>query len=229
MDNYYNEVVDIAIKHAGREVLRDNANSAAVTEDVRFSADFDKRMKRMLSGYMRKKKALKIFKVSSKVAVILCLFVILSTAVIFSTEALRIEAMNLFVDHGDGYADLQFFKVDENNFPVGMVMPGYIPDRFKLEQAYKSESLYVSEYKDASGKVIKIQQGVYLKSLTVDDDGLGSYQTKIMDKAAYVAINKDINSIYFNSNAYGFSIYGDIDSSELIKIAESILEKDKNN
>jgi hypothetical protein len=226
LDNYNDEVFDITIKHAGREVLRDIYKEAEALNKTHLSEDLDRRIKRLIKGSARKKRVSRILKVSTRVAAVLVLFIIISTAVFFSSEAMRVKVMNLFTEKAEGHVDLQFFEI-EDGLPKGMIVPEYIPKGFTLKKAYKNSSWFISEYQNSSNNVIRVQQGSYLTSVTVDDDGLGSYETDIMGKKAYVAVNKAVNSIYFNSNSYGFVIYTDMDPSELIKIAESILRTEQ--
>lgn len=225
--SYYDDVFDSAIKHAGRELLLDMAGVALPSEEPRYSERFEKSMKCIVDGEIRKRRVSKIIKVTTRVAAALLILLFVSTAVVFSSEALRSEVFNMFSKIGEGSVDIGP-EVDSGSIPVGMIVPGYIPEGFRLANAKEiGISRFKSEYKDLSGNIISIKQLIADNlDLGIDNDGR-AYETEISGVKVIAADNDDNNIVAFIYREYAYTIRTlyDVELSELLKMAQSIIER----
>jgi hypothetical protein len=219
--NYYDDVIDLAIKHAGHDILREEKGASG---EARFSDGFEKRMKSIIDAEKRKQGASQAMKAAVKIAVALLIVVVISTAVIFSSEALRSRVMNLFYNIGSKSADVEFYEVDGNDIPEGMVIPGYMPQGYKLAEATKLGLIYKSIYENSGGDTISILQKSAGSNLTVNSEDAETYEVEIKNINAFVSEIEGINYIFFSYDSYDYTLFGKIEVSELKGIAESIIE-----
>lgn len=222
---YYDDVFDTAIKHAGREILLDMAGAAALSEEPRYSESFEKSMKRIIDGDIRKRRTSKVLKVATRAAAVLLIMLFVSTAVVFSSEALRSEVFNMFAKIGEDSVDIGS-EVGIESIPEGMIVPGYIPEGYRLTEAKNvGQFSYRSEYKDSSGNIITVwQMKADNLDLGIDNDG-NAYETEISGVRAIAADNDDNNIVAFIYKEYTYTIetFNGAELSELIKIAQSII------
>jgi hypothetical protein len=220
---YYDDLVGVAIKHAGHDILKE-ASMTMHAGEARFSEDFEKRMQKIIGAENRKESKSKALRTAARIAAALLVLVVISTAVIFSSEALRTEVMNMFSSIGRDSADVEFYEVDENDIPAGLIVPRYLPSGYKLVEAEKSGDAFNSMYEDTSGNMLRIVQQSKSTSAVVDSDGIGAYETIIKGEKAFVSENEEGNLIIFNYQSYVFTVLGKTNISELKKVAESIME-----
>ncbi len=224
---YYDDVLDIAIKYAGRELLRDTALESPSCGETRFSEGFEKKMERIISGEIRKRRTSKIIKIASRAAAALLILAIVSTVVVFSSEALRSQVFNMFSEIGGDSVDIQGYVVSPEGIPEGMIMPGYIPEGFTLTMAEKYGYMaYKSKYEDGHGSTISILQTAADSSVTIDNDG-NAYETDISGVKAIACENDGNNIIAFIYKEYAYVLMGDdeVELSELKKTAQSIIDR----
>lgn len=227
MGRYYSEdVLDVAIKHAGRELLLEAAGSVS-NEEARFSAGFEKRMQSVINGEIRKRRTSKALKILSRVAAAMLIVIVVSTAVVFSSEALRAEVFNMFANIGKGSVDIGA-QLGSNSVPEGMAVPGYLPEGFRLTEAEKvGLYTFVSGYKDLSGNMITIKQyKADNLDLGIDNDGK-AYETDISGVKVIAADNIDniIAAFVYKEYAYTIGTFSEVELSELLKIAQSIINQ----
>jgi hypothetical protein len=223
--SYYDDILDLAIKYAGHDILKEETTPQTAGGE-RFSDGFEKRMKKIIGAEKRRQSRPKVIRFVTRTAAVIVILLIISTAVIYSSEALRVKFMNMFQSAGsNGSTNVEFFEVDKNNIPVGMVMPKYITDGFKLrEDPVKNGRIFTCEFINPDGKTIRIFQSPGGGSATVDSDGIAAYETEIKGRPAFVSYDEKKSIILFNYETYDFALIGQIDISELTKIAESMID-----
>ncbi len=220
---YYDDLVDVAIKHAGHDILKE-ASGILDAGEARFSESFEKTMQKLIGAENRKISKSKALRGAAKIVAALLVLVVISTAVIFSSEALRTKVMNMFSSIGSDSADVEFYEVDGNDIPAGMIVPGYLPDGYKLAGAEKSGNVFNSRYEDTGGNILRIVQQSQCASAVVDSDGYDAYETEIKGEKAFVSENDEGNLIIFNYGSYVFAVSGTMDVCELKKVAGSIIK-----
>jgi hypothetical protein len=222
--DYYDDVLNVAIKYAGHDLLKESG-AAGNSGDAHFSREFEKTMKSLIGAERRKRGASKALKAAARVAAALLILAVVSTAVIFSSEALRTKVLNMFYSVGSDNASVESVEVDENNIPVDMVVPGYMPSGYDMSpKIVKTGGIYTSKYVNSDNNTITLVQKDSSINATVDSDGVTAYATNIKGVEAFVSENVEKNIVLFNYGTKGFLISGKIDVSELVKIAESIIE-----
>jgi hypothetical protein len=193
--------------------------------EARFSERFEKSMVRIIGAEARRHRASKAIKIATRIAAVLLILLFVSTAVIFSSEALRTKVYNMFANIGEDSVDIGSYEVPPGGIPEGMIMPRYIPEGFNLKEAKKIVDMkFTSNYYDSYGNRISVKQRKAGASIVIDNDG-NAYETEISGVKAIAAENDDNIIIAFVYKEYAFVLtgYGEIELSELIRMAESIL------
>lgn len=100
--------------------------------------------------------------------------------------------------------------------------PAYLPDGFVKTEERSNYFSYFCEYRDDENRIIKYVQSVDQKG-NIEINSEVDMMSKVYINDIEAICNKTDNniSIYFKDE-YVYSIYGNIDENELIKIAESI-------
>jgi len=221
--SYYNEVLDLAIKHAGHEILADMVgNETSELSDIKTSGVFDRSISRIISKEKRKQRNSKALRIAAKIAAGFLIVIIISTAVIFSSEALRTEVLNMFINIGEKSADIEFSDIGD--VPEAVVLPYYLPAGFTLKESKKEGRYYYTTYENPEGIWIKLNQYPAGTSTKVNSEGIASYVTEIKGCKVYVNEHEVWNTIVFNNDEYVFELKADISISEMLKIVESMLK-----
>ena len=222
---YRNEIFNIAIKHAGHDILEEISEETPVSDGLSFSDKFERKMEEIVRKEARRRRVLSALKITAKVAAVILVVLIVSTGVVFSSEALRLKVMNLFYESDEISTEIDFSGIEPGDIPEGMVLPGYMPEGYVLTEVEKTESgLYTSIYTNSSDNIIKIEQGNFVAHFSADNENEDAYQAEFMGTEIYVVEHDEMNMVFFNGNYYSFSIWGNIEISELLAIAESVLK-----
>jgi|AGTN01.2.fsa_nt_gi hypothetical protein len=221
MKQYSEEMFEVMIRHAGREVLAEIGCGCDCS--VAVSDEFNKKMHAMIGRQAGRRRARKALKVLCRVAAIVAVFIAVSTAVIFSSDALRAEVMNMIITiRGDG-VNINYYSGNEE-LPEGIVLPKYTPEGFEMIETTELNGHYVSRYENGAGDIITIDQLSGGGSSDTTDPEY-TYQTKIAGRSAVVLDCPSEKKIIFYDNSYLFTISGNTtDISELLMMAESMLE-----
>jgi len=214
------EMIEVAVKHLGHEFLTEAAGSAE--EGCAVSDSFDKRMRALIGRKAARVAGRRAFRNLSRVAAILFVVVVIFTVAVLSSEALRARVINLLVEVGGGRAQIGFTDSNTEQLPEGIVLPGYLPDGYELVKADTDGTVIVSQYKNEAGDEITIRQGsldVQVGVMQTD-----AVQTQIAGRTVYALDQNGKKIVIFNNDWYSFVIRGDMDVSELLIIAESMLK-----
>ena len=219
-------MIDLAIAHAGHDLLEEAGRDAA-EEQVAASDAFNKRMDRIIEKDIRQRRRAKARKIAVKAAVVLLIFIVVSTAVIMSVDALRVQIYNLFITTDDDSTEISMGDMNDEYVPIevsdGMMVPSYIPDGFRLVEVSAGVSLK-SIYENNAHQRIKITQMPIDMDASLDTEDNTYYETNIAGKNVFVVEQKDdADMLVFNNDVFAFIIYGDASISELMKIAESLI------
>ena len=126
----------------------------SLAEQYRFSADFQKRMKRLLAG-KKPGRLLPIPKALKRVAVILLAFVSVSAVVLGTAPGVRAAVKGILMQWFDDHASFQF-QTEEKSTPDQWEWT-YIPDGFTLADHSEDQVMCYREYTNADGQHIILE------------------------------------------------------------------------
>ncbi len=220
MKNYNDEMFEVMIKHAGHEVLAEAAGGFDKSASV--SDEFSRKIHATIGRQAAGRSAQKVLKVFLRVAAVIAVLIVISAAVIFSSEALRTKAMNLFSAINGDKMSIHFYSADKE-LPEGIVLPGYLPKGFDLIEAKGNEGCITSLYENGSGGSVSISQLPLSGGMDIGVDQEHSYEVEIAGRKAIVVEADGCADVFFCNDEYSFEIFGNIEVSQLLIVAESML------
>jgi hypothetical protein len=214
-------MIEVVIKHIGHEVLSEAATEAEEGTDT-VSEQFDKRMRALIRRKTALRAGARTMQVLYRVAAILLVVIVIFAVAVVSSEALRVKVINLLYGIQGGNAQISFTGADPDNLPEGIVIPDYLPKGYELAEASQDGLLITSRYENEAGDAIEIQQDTL--KVQIGAMQIVVTETEIAGRTAYIIDTPDEKAIIFDNDWNSFFISGDIDVSELLIMAESILE-----
>ena len=197
--------------------------------------EFDTRMKKIIAKYERKESRnrirKKIAKIAPKAAIFLLVLIGSFTIVVASVQALRVKALNIILNIQNQYTSIQ--TEDENNSRLNQVgkqipqdwngyVPTYVPPGFIIDKTKASNLMNVIYYKNEQDQTIEFTQ--YLSSntdLRIDTEDAAVQNININNDDALLSEKQGIISIAWKEG-YLFSLIGEADKADMLKMAESI-------
>lgn len=176
--------------------------------DCDFSKTFDKEMQK-LADKMRNDKYHK-FTRKTMHALIIAAVVLSFATTVFAVPSSRKYIIEKFKDH------FSYTVTETDNIDiVKNITVGYIPDGFKL--SYSDSSFgWVQEYKRNNEWFIINKDTI---DIEINFDALDT-ETKIINGTEYLLfITDNTNGVIWNNGSYTYTISGNIDKEELVKIA----------
>jgi len=216
-------------------ILAENPIEYDTAPEFTLPPEFDRRMKRLIAKHDRKeflnnikKKTIKLL---PRAAVFLLVLLGSFTIVVASVQALRVKALNIILNIQNQYTSIQ--TTDENNVQTKQAdkqippdwsgyVPNYIPLGFKVTKTEKRNLFQAIYYSNEKGQTIRFTQ--YLSSNTdfrLDTEGATVRNISIHNCDALLADKQGFISIAWKED-FLFSLIGEADKAELIKMAESI-------
>ena len=219
------------VENITAEYLLEDDSSSEVT----LSPEFDRKMQKLIAKLDRKETLIKLkertIRFLPKAAVFLLVLIGCFTIVVASVQALRVKALNIILDIQNQYTSIQSTdkykeQTEQNNEQVPPdwqgYAPSYVPQGFKVDKTEKRDHLEAIHYANDQGQTIRFTR--YSNSNTdvrIDTEGAAVQNIMIHDKEAILAEKQGLVSIVWEDDAL-FSLIGETERAELIKMAESI-------
>ncbi|MFI3326913.1 MAG: DUF4367 domain-containing protein [Clostridia bacterium] len=165
--------------------------------------------------------------IGKRVACIIIAMILAMTTTVLSVEAFREPFINYIIETYEEWSTISFNNSESQN-SEGIVLneiyePSYIPEGFTKTFEEELSLSYFCEYSNANNEIIVYQQNL-LNNIQVNIDTEATVTEKIYinNVEAIFYENKGQNHILLKGDQYVFFIAGNIEKSELIKVAESI-------
>lgn len=220
MKNYSEEMLEVMIRHAGHSVLAEAGCGCESSASV--SDEFSGKMHAMIGRQTAGRRIKRVLKVLSRIAAVVVIFIVVSAGVIFSSEALRTKVMDIFAAVDGGEMSINFIHADIE-LPEGIILPGYLPKGFNLIEAKGKEGCMTSLYENGSGGSVSISQFPLRGGMDIGVDQEHSYEVEIAGRKAIVVEADGCADVFFCNDEYSFEIFGNIEVSQLLIVAESML------
>ncbi len=236
-----NMIIENMINLAAKECLQKEINEFNDVSDMEkhtFSPAFEKKMEKLFKIKPKKLTVKSIMSVTKKVAVVVMIVISLTFAGLMSVKAFRAEVYRIVTEIYEKYIDI-FFKSDDESTKSQVnkieetYLPSYIPDKYERSNLIISFIKVMAEYINSNGNMIFYDQGLIsdggpsidgenysIKNIKINDinGSLYIYNEETLDNNRYFIIWYD--------EKYYYTLSGNIELSELLKMAES-LQKEK--
>jgi len=220
-NNSIDKIIDILIDE-GASLADENIGKSLTEpeEDIIFSERHEKQMEALFKHIRYTNRRNAFWYIRQCVCIILISLTVLSISV-FSVKAWRIRFLNFVMDMDKPNTD---YKYDDGSY-ISLVN-----NRIKLEYIPKNY-IMVKSITDDSDVFLKFENGKEYFTVTVESiDGISSIDTEnaeierltINNNDAVYTYNQNINTLVWGDSCYSYTIIGNINRNEIVKIAENI-------
>jgi hypothetical protein len=203
--------------------------------DFALPPQFDRRMKKLIAKYDRRIKLNRIRKKAiqyvPKAAIFLLILLGSLSIVVVSVQALRIKALNVILDIKDQYTSIE---TNGDNSPQNQqsnmqlpqdwkgYFPKYVPANFRISETKENGLVNRISYHNDQGQTIEFKQYISANAdVKIDTENAQVQNIKIHNHDALVAKKDGLVSVVWKED-YLFSLIGEADTTEIIKMANSV-------
>ena len=219
--NKMDAILDLLIEQASEELIEEPMNHVPELEDIEFSKEHVRKMKKLFGRERRKLHLKKVTVFSQRAAVVALVIVLLSGVTVFSVDAFRDkfwnfvkEITNTSIKIGDNAPEGDVYTAESITF-------GYIPKEFVLVNDEKRIDGICFEFMlNDDFFVFYLKNG--MGEMTIDTEGATTSNVNINGHEAFCSVNDNGNILVWNDGIYVYTLVGNIEQKELVRIAEKI-------
>ena len=186
-----------------------------------------------LEGRERKTQAATKKRKGLRAAIVFFAVFLVGVTSVFSVEASRKAVLQWFARQGQKQDDFHFEQTVEpkEKEPPKTIeeiyAPTYIPEGFELVDEMVAEEIYsVQNY--AKGKhYIALEQDIVNVGLAIDSEDMNREEVTVQGYQGQLNSKKGKTILIWATGEYVFTLSSDLDKEEVVKIAESIREKER--
>lgn len=203
--------------------------------DHTFSADFERKMNKLISSFDKKEKSISFFKKGiAKAAVIILTLCIGAFSFIMISPQARADFKNAVTEFYETHIKFYFITSDETAgdfINYESVTAGYIPQGFTLKEKYDEYEAVGYRYENKSEKLaydiyVSLNDGL---AVHTDKDKNNVESVNVSGRDAYLIIGenneKPYSTLIITGNKITVTVYGQLDREEIIKVGESLKEE----
>lgn len=200
-----------------------------------FSADFEKRMNKLISSFDKKEKSISFFRNTLKrAAVIILTLCIGAFSLIMISPQARADFKNAVMEFYETHIKFYFITSDEvtgdfTNYEI--ITAGYVPQGFTLKEKYDEYEAVGYRYENEGENLtydiyISLNDGL---AVHTDKDKNNVENINVSGRDAYLIAGenqgKPYSTLIITGNKITVTIYGQLDKEEIIKVGESLKEE----
>jgi hypothetical protein len=200
---------------------------AASMEPVTFSPKFERKMERLLRAHRKPYYPL-VNTNFKKAALAMAVVLIIMITTVFSVSALREPVIRFFVEVYEKFSQVFFHHQPEEQFPATLEVyyaPTWLPEGYREDAGQTVDIILSCErtYMNANMDEISFRQHTITSSaLRIDTEGVQAKQVVVNGNPGLAYSNKGIQHLLWNSEQYGFFVFGPVPETDLLRMAESI-------
>lgn len=203
--------------------------------DHTFSADFEKRMNKLISSFDKKEKNISFFRNAlTKAAVIIITLCIGASSLVMISPQARADFKNAVMEFYETHIKFYFITGDEvsgdfTNYEN--ITAAYVPRDFTLKEKYEEYEAVGYRYgNETDGLVydiyVSLNDGL---AVHTDKDKNNVEEILISGRDSYLVTGendgKPYSTLIITGNKITVTIYGQLNREEIIKVGESIKEE----
>ena len=203
--------------------------------DHTFSADFEKKMNKLISSFDKNKFNVSISRNTlTKAAVIILTLCIGAFSLIMISPQARADFKNAIMEFYETHIKFYFISSDETSIDFSnyeSITAEYIPQGFVMKEKY-------NEYEAVGYRYEKAEENLAYDIYVSLNDGLAVHTDKDKNNVEEILISgrdaylisgenegKSYSTLIITGNKITVTIYGQLDREEIIKVGESLKEE----
>lgn len=217
LNRAFEEVLSAGISLAAEEMGRELSEEK---EDVTVSVKFENRVEALFKRERRKAQTMRVLSVASRSVCVLIICMVIGFASIMSVDAWRVKFMNFVFDRSAPGTEITFGDKKNNYVTVGNVTLHYVPDGFETDYIFEGSYSTVFTLKNEDKYISVSVDDIDGESL-IDTENAVVERIWVNGKEGVISITEDVTILLWHDDEFAYTVYGDIDASEIIKIAEN--------
>ena len=203
--------------------------------DHTFSADFEKKMNKLISSFDKNKFNVSILRNTlTKVAVIILTLCISAFSLIMISPQARADFKNAIMEFYETHIKFYFVTSDETSIDFSnyeSITAEYIPKGFIMKEKYDEYEAVGYRYENTKENLnydiyVSLNDGL---SVHTDKDKNNIEEILILGRDSYLISGanegKPYSTLIITGNKITVTVYGQLDREEIIKIGESLREE----
>lgn len=192
-----------------------------------FSKRFQKKMNKLIQQQKRSPFMKSFINYGKKVAIIFLVIASIVFATTMSVEAYRTKFFEVITEAWEEFTSMIFKnKEDLDDVKLIPANPTYIPDNFKVVEHEINPYEQFLYWENDNGTEIMFEQAKIMgNAIIIDTEGIEVEEKLIGEQKIVYFSNKNVNQIYWYDDNYTYTIISEYDISELLKMAENIIDK----
>lgn len=203
--------------------------------DHTFSADFEKRMSKLISSLDKKEKSISFYRNAlKKAAVIILTFCIGAFSLIMISPQARADFKNAVMEFYETHIKFYFHTSDEaaGDFTAyESIKAEYVPQGFTLKEKHNEYEAVVYRYENESDSLaydiyVSLNDGL---AVSTDKDKNNIEGIRISGRDAYLIAGenegKPYSTLIITGGKITVTVYGQLDREEIIRVGESLKEE----
>ncbi len=195
-----------------------------------FSKRFEIKMNRLIRQERRSPFMKSFINYGKKIAIIFLIFISIVFATTMGVEAYRVKFFEVITEVWEEFTSI-IFKSKENikDGKLIPVVPEYIPKGFFILEEKTNDHICSVIYVNTDNEEIFYEQRMLSHGeVLLDTENIEVETMEIGNQSIVLFTNKGINQIYWSDDSYTYTLISSIDIEEIIEMAKSILENNKN-
>ena len=193
----------------------------------KFSNRFQRKMNKLIQQQKRSPFMKSFVNLSKRVAIIFLVIISIIFTTTMSVEAYRTKFFEVIKEVWEEFTSI-IFKNKENIDDVKFIPinPTFIPDDFKIVDHEINSYEQFTYWENDNGMEIMFEQAkIMANAIITDTEGIEVEEKFIGEQKIIYFTNKNVNQIYWYDDNYTYTIISEYDKNELLKMAESIIDK----
>lgn len=194
-----------------------------------FSPEFEERMEQLINSHSKPHKRFLNTKPKKIILALAAVFILFITMV-FSVTAIREPVVRFIVEMYERFSTVFFDKDGETPEPPTTLEiifePSWLPDGYELNPDMSMEAedsrdvFYIQD-----NNVLAYSQSVLSIGLVIDTENTEAKIVLLNGREALLYHNKGLQTIVWDDGQYAFSLTGSVSANEILRMAESLEEK----
>lgn len=219
-------LITMVVTEAEERELEQMPPIEALDEEFQPSEEFQKKMEILLQKARKQEKHKKWLNDTKKGLVSLMACISVFSCVMLPVKDVRSAVANTLIQWKDKFVAITFSTEEDKTFaPQWHITPLYIPEEFKVQDETSGDNDYFGAFSNDKGNLLTIivLPNEEKTSFALDNEFAQYYSLEFASHTAIWGIMRDKTNVLLWSDAsLAYEIIGDIDVSELIKVAEGI-------
>jgi hypothetical protein len=175
----------------------------------------------------RIRRAKQLKRISSRAAAAAAVLLVITISLAFSVEAFKYQVFSFFTKIYDRFTEI---RVDDGSDDPSAGIdwkdvyyyPSYLPRGYSYKSCERDGERKTIFFTDVSDTILKLTQAPKDVDIRPDTGDSAVSDIRINDAGGLLIIRNNRVILFWNNDKYSFVLSGYIDSSEMIKVAESL-------